>query len=149
MEKRGEGNKILLIILGLIVLAIIIMGIFIFVAKQKELDQEPAPIIEQCKFACDTNQKISFCDVERELTDGSKATCDTLSKQNKFNIEVCPGISCVKETLGAACVSDLGSVWKTPASGGNCPAEENKFARKRTPSDNPPVEGQICCYYYE
>ena len=146
MEKRGIENKTLLIILSLIVLVVIIIGLT-FVSKQKE--PESNSISEQCKFACDSNQKISFCEVERDLPDKTKATCDALSKQNKFNVEVCPGISCVKETLDAACVSGLGSVWKTPDSEGNCPAEENKFARKRTSSDNAPVEGQICCYYYE
>lgn len=146
MEKRGTENKMLLTTLSLIVLAAIILWIFIFFVKPEKL--EPNFISEQCKFACDSNQKVSFCEVERELADGSKATCDTLSKQNKLNVRAC-GISCVKETLDTACVSGLGSVWTTPDSGGNCPSEESKFTRKRTPSDNPPVEGQICCYYYE
>lgn len=146
MEEEGNKNKTLFIILSLTVLVIVIIGIFIFVAKPKE--SNPISVSEQCKFACDSNQKVSFCDVERELTDGSRETCDSLSKQNKFNVGSC-SISCVKETLDAACVSGLGSVWKTPDSGGNCPAEENKFTRKRTPSDNPPIGGQICCYYYE
>jgi len=146
MEKRGNKNKTLFITLSLIVLAVIIIGIFIFVAKPKE--SESNLVSEQCKFACDSNQKISFCEVERDLPDKTKATCDSLSKQNKFNVETC-GISCVKETLDATCISGLGSVWKTQDSGGNCPAEENKFVRKRTPSDNSPIEGQICCYYYE
>ena len=144
MEK--EGSRKILLILGLIILAVIVVGFFIFSAKQKT--SEPDPVSEQCRFACDTNQKISFCDVERKLTDGSIATCDSLAKQNKFNVEFCSSISCVEETSNTACVSGLGSVWKTPASG-VCPAEENKFVRERAASDSPPIVGQICCYYYE
>lgn len=143
MEKGGIESKILLIIL----LAVIIFGIFLFIVKQKQ--SSPDPINEQCQFACDSNQKISFCEVERKLPDKTKSTCDALSKQNKFNVEICPGISCVEETLDTTCVSGLGSVWKTPTPEENCPAEGNKFVRKRTSSDNAPVEGQICCYYYE
>ena len=147
MEKRGIENKTLFITLSLIVLVVIVIGLFIFSAKQKE--PESNSVSEQCKFACDSNQKISFCEVERDLPDKTKATCDTLSKQNKFNVEPCSSISCVKETLDTTCVSGLGSVWKTPTSEENCPAEGNKFVRKRIASDNAPVEGQICCYYYE
>ena len=143
MEKGGIESKILLII----VLAVIIFGIFLFVVKQKQ--SSPDPISEQCKFACDGSQKIAFCEVERDIPDKTKATCDALSKQNKFDVGICPGISCVKETLDTTCVSGLGSVWTTPTSEENCPEEGNKFVRKRTSSDNAPVEGQICCYYYE
>lgn len=147
MEKGGNKNKTPLITLSLVVLAVIIIGIFLFVAKQKL--SEPDLISEQCKFACDGNQKTSFCEVERKLPDKTKSTCDILSKQNKFDVEPCSSISCAEETLDTSCVSGLGSVWKTPDSEENCPQEENKFVRKRTPSDNPPIEGQICCYYYE
>ena len=90
MEKRGIENKTLLITLSLIVFVVIVIGLFIFSAKQKEPESNSiSSISEQCKFACDSNQKISFCEVERDTPDKTKATCDTLSKQNKFNVEPC------------------------------------------------------------
>jgi hypothetical protein len=147
MEKEGN-SKGLLIIVSLIVLVVIVVGVFIFIGEEKT--PAPDPVSEQCKFACDSGQKMSFCDIERELTDGSRTTCDALAKENKLSVETCPKVSCAEETLlDTTCVSGLGSIWKAPTSGDKCPSEENKFVRKRTSSDSAPVSGQICCYYYE
>ena len=126
---------------------ILLVGILFLLVSNKSPKADSLAI--QCKFACDSGQKISFCDVERTLLDKTKTTCNDLAKQTKLGVETCPEISCVKETLDTSCVSGLGSVWKIPTSEGNCPAEENKLVRKRTSSDNSSINGQICCYYYE
>ena len=144
-----EAKKVLLILI--IVVFVIITGLIAYVYIGKE---KPDPVSVQCAAACESGQKTAFCLVEMTLKNDLTATCDELSKDSQYlsyNVQACPSISCTISAQEAdkTCVTGLGSVWKTPNEGGICPSEEGKFARKRTASDSPPIEGQICCYYYE
>ncbi len=162
-DKRGVGKIQLVLILSIIV---IVVGGGILVYNLAGFDGESdlegkslsdvaygstgesEPVSRQCAFACETEQKASFCDVQRTLPDGTSKTCEALASQNLYNVESCSSISC-NEVLDQTCVSGLGGEWTTPEADGSCPAQEDKFVRKRTPSDSPPTAGQICCYYYE
>jgi hypothetical protein len=55
---------------------------------------EVSSLSEQCSFACESGQKVAFCNVERKVTDELKLTCNALSKDSKYNVKPCPTISC-------------------------------------------------------
>ena len=146
--KRGMGNKKL--VWG-IVIVLILVAIVVFVLIEKK-EPEANPIDVQCKFACDNNQRTAFCFVERKVTNKLTATCDELSTNPlyaEYNVEVCPAVSCkAQQETGAedqTCVTGLGGTWEFPDAEGNCPQTGIKIVRKLTPSDNPPIQGQICC----
>jgi len=145
------------ILIGLIVLLVVIIGIVLiynFSIKEKEGVAEPDPISFQCASACESGQKVAFCDVDRSFS-GGMATCNELatnSQYSQYNVQTCPAISCTTQgtgTSGADTCAGLGAIWVDSAAQNTCPAQEGKLVRKRTPSDNPPIAGQICCYYYE
>jgi len=152
-----EKNKTVWILLGaiILVLALIIISISFGVLKSKNNIEEVnsvEEIIEQCAFACETNQASSFCDFSRRLNKNIVTTCNELatnSEYSKYNVQTCPTISCESlKNVDRSCVSGLESEWVNPDTNGNCPAQENKFVKKLNPSDSPTVKGQICCYYY-
>ena len=155
--KREMENKTILWIIGIILVVAIVVGVVIFTSidlPDVGLEgNKPQPVSDQCQFACETNQKSSFCDVGRKADNSVTATCNELvtnQQYSKYNVQACPSISCTltAQELDKTCVTGLNSVWMTPTSEETCPSQENKFARKRIPSDDPPIEGQICCYYY-
>lgn len=154
VKKRVMDKRKFLWGIIIILILVIVAVAFIILSPKKEEIPKPDSIDIQCAFACNSHQKVAFCDVERALSDGAKATCKELStnlQYSTYNVAACPTISCVltAEELDKTCVTGLNSVWVTPGAGDTCPVQEGKFSRKRTPSDNPPVEGQICCFYYE
>ncbi len=117
----------------------------------------PDSIAVQCEFACESEQETAFCVVERTVNENLEATCYELainSQYSQYSVATCPEISC--ETSGGGstqtddktCVSGLNSEWVT-AENGECPEKENMFVMKRDPSDEPPIAGQICCFYYD
>ena len=148
-----DNKKLLWGIMVILILVIVVIAFLILLPKKEEI-VGPDPVNVQCAFACNSQQKVAFCDVERALSDESKATCKELSTNSAYstyNVAKCPAISCTltAEELDKTCVTGLNSVWVTPDAGNTCPAQEGKFVRERTPSDNPSIEGQICCFYYE
>lgn len=148
MDKRGITNAhLILMIVGILILLAIVGGIISWGLVK---ETRPDPVSEQCKFACDSGQKSAFCDVERNLNDGTKSTCNNLANQNKFGVESCPSIDCnAQEVIDQTCVTGLGGEWINLSAEGTCPTQEGKFARKLASTDSPQAEGQICCYYYE
>ena len=113
-SKRGQGlstNAIILIILGVVVLAILILGFtlgwntFLPFLKSNNVNN----IKTSCNYACSTGNQYDFCTVNRTVNDGTHpqftATCDQLSnpnsvmyKQNSFiatyKIDACSSITC-------------------------------------------------------
>ena len=144
-----ETKKVLLI--TIIVIFLIVLGLIAYLYFGKE---KPDPIATQCAFACESGQKTSFCLVERTLTSNLKATCDELSKNSQYsqyNVAPCSAISCVVSAQEAAraadqtCITGLGGTWESPIGEGTCPQTGEELVNKLTPSDNPPIAGQICC----
>lgn len=149
-KKRGQAEHHKWLIFGIIIVLIVIVAAVFFLLKPKGEEPEPNPLAEQCAFACDSGQKVSFCDVERTVRNSVTATCDELSTNadySGYSVEPCPAISCVAEQSDTSCAG-LGATWQTPSTG-SCPAQTGKFVRERTATDEAPSAGQICCYYYE
>jgi hypothetical protein len=105
-NKRGQGlstNAIILIVLGVVVLAVLVIGFTMGWDKivpwisTSNVDT----IATQCGVACSTGSTYDYCDVERELKfkgtlgnlkSGEKYTCDLLSGVSGSPIEKCSGI---------------------------------------------------------
>lgn len=138
-----RGSKILLIASSVLILAFIVFGFFLLLNNSSTNNSSGSAdtVSVQCQNACDINQRAGFCDVERKVSGGPDATCDSLAVAGLHEVQACPNIDC-GEAIDRSCVSGLGSEWKTPENG-NCPSG----GIKRTSSDNAPVEGQLCCYY--
>ncbi len=105
--KRGQGlstNAIILIVLGVIILAVLVVG---FTIGWGQI----APFISQtnvdtiqtsCETACVLESNYGFCAEERELRwDGKtlEGTCNDFSMNNTLiangiTISSCPGITC-------------------------------------------------------
>ena len=142
--RKKRGLLIALIVLGLLV---VLVAVILILEKEKI---KPNPIDVQCRFACENAQRTAFCFVERNVNDELTTTCDELSKNSlyaEYNVETCPAISCVvqDETTDQTCVTGLGGTWKSPDAQGNCPQTGITIVRQITPSDQPPISGQICC----
>ena len=148
VKKRDMNKKFIWAIIIIFVLIVISVAIILILQKEKV---KPNPIDVQCRAACESNQKTAFCFVERMVNDEIIATCDELSRNlvyAEYNVETCPAISCVvqEETAtGQTCVTGLGGKWEFPDSEGKCPQSGEEIVRKLTSSDNPPIQGQICC----
>ncbi len=150
-ETGTRKKRTLLIVLIVFVVLVVLVAVILILKKEKV---EPNPIDVQCEFACESSQRTAFCFVERIVNDELTTTCDELSKNSlyaQYNVETCPAISCesTPQELDQTCVTGLNSTWVTPTTEDTCPPQENKFVRKRVPSDEPPVSGQICCFYYD
>jgi len=145
VKKRGMNNKKLILI---ILLALIVVGGIIFFLVKKEVKPEPAPV--QCASFCETNQAYAFCNVKITADKDTKATCQDLSTKfaySKFNVEKCLTISCESlSNIDKTCVTGLGGTWVF-LENEKCPPDPEgiRILRKITPSDNPPIEGQVCC----
>jgi len=110
-SKRGQGlstNAIILIILGVLVLAILILGFtlgwstIVPFLSTNNIDN----IKTSCSLACSTGSTYDFCSTVREVKDGVndkfKASCFDLLTNEEYNtrnygIEECP-------TLASKCV---------------------------------------------
>ena len=153
-EKRGLSGTWISII---IVLAVFVLAIVVFNLVGKEETVAPDPIASQCASACESQQKVAFCDVQRSF-EGGLATCNELatnSQYSQYNVQTCPSISCSTAPQGNSQIasdqtcSGLDGTWETPTPSGTCPTKEGFFARIRTAEDSPPTTGQVCCYYYQ
>ncbi|MBM3228402.1 hypothetical protein FJZ20_00750 [Candidatus Pacearchaeota archaeon] len=132
----------------IIVLALVVIGAIVFFILTREIKPEPAPV--QCASFCETNQVYAFCNVKITADKDTKATCQELSTKvgySKFNVEKCSAISCDSlSNIDKTCVTGLGGTWVF-LEDNKCPADPEgiRILRQLTPSDNPPVEGQVCC----
>ena len=111
MNKRGQGlstNAIVLIVLGVIVLAVLILGFTMgwkniapWIGGGNNVDE----IGDACSIACSTKSKYDFCSVERELTDKDgkevKETCEVLATDDthsEYGVSTCSSITCDSES---------------------------------------------------
>lgn len=105
-NKRGQGlstNAIILIVLGIVVLAVLVIGFTMGWGKIAPWisTSNVDTIATQCSVACSTGSTYDYCDVERELKfegtlgnlkSGEKYNCDLLSSVSGSHVEKCPGI---------------------------------------------------------
>lgn len=146
IPKTGTRKKRTLLIVLLVFVVLIVLIAVILILKKEKI--EPNPIDVQCEFACESSQRTSFCFVERIVNDELTTTCDELSKNSlyaEYNVETCPAISCVVQEIDQTCVTGLGGTWEFPDAEGKCVQSGIKIIRQVTPSDQPPISGQICC----
>lgn len=109
MNKRGQGlstNAIILIVLGVVVLAVLVIGFIIGWGKISPFvsSDNVATISNQCTISCSTNSIYDFCSRGRDLKEGGKTyksvTCNYISqKLPKYAIEKCPSVSCSNVVL--------------------------------------------------
>jgi len=147
VKKRNMGKKLVWTIIIILVLIAISVAVILILEKEKV---EPNPIDVQCRLACENAQRTAFCFVERNVNDELTTTCDELSKNSlyvEYNIETCSAISCIvqQEAIDQTCITGLGGTWESPDAEGKCPQSGIKIIRQVTPSDEPPIQGQICC----
>lgn len=104
-NKRGQGlstNAIILIILGVVVLALLIIGFTIGWSNIAPwLSQNNVKtIVSQCETACTINSKYDYCTKVRTLKDDKteiETSCATFSiivEYDKYGIDECPLIEC-------------------------------------------------------
>lgn len=116
----GQGlstNAIILIILGVIILAVLILG---FTLGWNTLlpflpSNNVDTIVNQCSAACATNSKFDYCSNTRSLDDGQLkvetncATFSVISEYDKYGIAECPTIDCdfeCTDIMGSGIVKD-------------------------------------------
>lgn len=146
VKKRDMDNKKLIWVI-IIIFALIVISVAVILILKKEI--KPNPIDVQCRVACENNQRTAFCFVERKVNNALTTTCDELSKNSlyvQYNVETCPIISCViQEEADQTCITGLGGTWEFPDEEGICPQSGEEIVRKLTSSDEPPIQGQVCC----
>ena len=101
-DIKGQGlstNAIILIILGVVVLAVLIVGFFLgWQTLLPWIQQDNVDtIISQCQVACTTGNTYAFCGQERTLKAGGEEvpeiTCYELSTNSSYaiyGIDPCP-----------------------------------------------------------
>ncbi len=108
MNKRGQGlstSAIVLIVLGLVVLAILVIGFMVgWSAILPWIKTNNVGTISQsCELSCSTSNQYDFCSVKRAVNDGENkkfdATCNQLSTEDKFTsrnygIKACTTLTC-------------------------------------------------------
>jgi len=130
-NKRGQGlstNAIILIVLGVVVLAVLIIGFTIgwdkiapWLGEGNNIDT----IVTQCNVACSTNSVYDYCSKQRELDDGTRkattscATFSVYSPYSQYGIQKCSSISCDFD-----CES-IKIEGKTPVEKDSCTEEED------------------------
>ncbi len=137
-------NNKTLIFLAIGILLVLVIGIIIWSSSTKP---KPNPLSIQCQNACEINSFSGFCSMERKVND-VRATCKTLAEDSQYaeySVEACSGISCEPQDIDQTCVSGLGGTWESPTAEGRCSQSGPKVRRQITPSDEPPIGGQICC----
>ena len=106
-NKRGQGlstNAIILIVLGVIILAVLIIG-FTFGWNSFKNIMSPTNVdslIEECGSVCGLTQEYSFCSAERTLrvneddleVKSSCAVFSTAPEFSKYKISECSQIDC-------------------------------------------------------
>lgn len=141
-ENKTKAVKILIFLL--IIIAIIVL-ILTFIPKFEKIEKEKATPKEACKSFCETNQRTLFCFAKVYQNDIALGTCDELALNSEYGVEKCDKISCEIQTVDKTCVNGLNGNWETPEEDGNCPHVEGKMLRVVKSTDNPEIEGQICC----
>ena len=148
LGKRGLSKTWISVIVIIVVLIVVVL----ILNLTKEEVIPPNPITVQCQNQCDAESKIGFCDVERRVTEIIVTTCYELSTNpsyTQYGIQACPTVSCATQsgtqTMDQTCVSGLGGTWEIPTANGGCEQSGTKIRRELNSSDNPPVNGQICC----
>lgn len=112
MEKRGQGlstSSIILIILGVVVLAVLVLGFSVgwekiapWVSKGEDNVQT---IVTSCELACSSQAVYDYCTKERELKadklpGGEKSVMSTCYKfatetgYENYGIDKCSAITC-------------------------------------------------------
>ena len=101
-NKRGQGlstNAIILIVLGIVVLAVLVIGFTLGWDKIAPWlsTSNVDTIVTQCSVACSTNSVDSFCNIKRNLKGASipdgEYSCKDLINRG-IGVEDCPTISC-------------------------------------------------------
>ncbi len=126
-NKRGQGlsvNAIILIVLGVVVLAVLVLGFT--VGWQKILPfvstNNVDTLVTTCGVACSTNSQFDFCITKRDLKAGDDSikdvTCNYLAEeQKKYGVDSCSSVSCdnvaylntlVENAEGIDCVDNPG-----------------------------------------
>jgi len=102
LNKRGQGlsvNAIILIVLGVVVLAVLVVGFT--VGWQKILPfvstNNVDTLVTTCGIACSTNSQFGFCINKRDLKAGDVSikdvTCNYLAEeQKKYGVASCGSI---------------------------------------------------------
>ncbi|MEX0921130.1 MAG: hypothetical protein WDZ62_02605 [Candidatus Pacearchaeota archaeon] len=157
--KRMDHHKKLILAISIIFALIIISVVYILISSDdlgvEDISEEPSPILEQCEFACNSGQKTSFCNVQRNVDENLRTTCYELATNPdyaNYGVESCAEIICEtqEEESDFTCEGGLNSEWVDSTSDGSCPEREGMFSRLRDEaSDSPPEEGQVCCFYYD
>ena len=113
-NKRGQGlstNAIILIVLGIVVLAVLVIGFTLGWDKIAPWisTSNVDTIKTQCDVACSTGSTYDYCTVNRTLKAGevisndkksAEGTCYAFSHStnsdiySKYGIEECPSITC-------------------------------------------------------
>ncbi len=125
INKRGQGistNAIILIILGVVVLAVLIVGFALGWDKIAPWisGNNVDTIVTACETACSTNSIYDFCMVKRDLkaedTKLKDVTCNYLANnQTIYGVNKCSSIPCEgimlaessEESLGDFCTEDI------------------------------------------
>ena len=102
VNKKAQGlstNAIILIILGVVVLAVLIIGFTIGwgnLAPWISTDNVDT-IIQQCSVACSTNSVNDFCVKERTLKQDGEELTGTCFDFLTRGVNDCPEINCLSE----------------------------------------------------
>lgn len=125
-SKKGQGlsiNAIILIVLGVVVLALLIIG---FAVGWKNVlpflsTNNVDKIATSCNVACSTQSTFDFCSTKREVKTGEMnlkdVTCNYLAKQQpNLGISTCGTITCdqifvnlgEEEVLSSKCLGNKG-----------------------------------------
>jgi len=109
LNKKAQGlstNAIILIILGVIILAVLVIGftvgwntLFPFLERNNNVDQ----VVQSCTLACTTGSSYDFCSRDRVIKisgqeDVTGACIEFAPNGVKYNadykVKACPEISC-------------------------------------------------------
>ncbi|MGD9276565.1 MAG: hypothetical protein PVJ67_05310 [Candidatus Pacearchaeota archaeon] len=144
-NRRGQGlstNAIILIVLGVVVLAVLIIGFTIgwnkiapWLGGGNNIDT----IVTQCNVACSTNSVDGFCNMKREVKGASfedgEYTCEDLIDK-KIGVEDCSSI----------CPSTEGKTYSWVTSLNECVGDGMNVVTNPNCADIPKVDGKnICC----
>ena len=149
-NKRGQGlstNAIILIVLGVVVLAVLVIGFTMGWDKIAPWisTSNVDTIKTQCSVACATGSTYDYCTLERTLKDGKNkitGTCEDFAKLT-YGIEDCSAELC---SPPKTCL-ELGGTWVAPTQSAECPPviPYTNDGVKVDSSDS--QTGKNCCIY--
>ena len=121
-NKRGQGmstDTLVLIILGVVVLAVLVIGFTIGWNKMLPFlsNNNVQGIVDSCGAACSINGLYDYCTAPRDLKTDNESikgtTCNFLSdKKPNYGVAKCPSVKCPQvlvdvaagETIDSKCV---------------------------------------------